>query len=129
MNAHELLLLPQARIRLPAANALPAFGRRGAGAVVHIANSSGDTVDRLHRQLDAARKSVSDLVAENEALKREVERLKLELKLERQNKFATNRQRQSAADRGQDFGKPFRGSAAQAGRSGGPSRLVPPHAD
>jgi hypothetical protein len=37
------------------------------------------------------------LVAENEALKHEVERLKTELKMERQNKFATNRQRQSGA--------------------------------
>src|SRR5262249_57404431 len=59
------------------------------------ANQSGDSLDLLHRQLDATRKSVSDLVAENEALKREVERLKLELKIERQTKFATNRQRQA----------------------------------
>jgi cell division septum initiation protein DivIVA len=65
--------------------------------LVHVANSSGQTVDLLYRQLDAARQSVSDLVTENEALKREIERLKLELKLERQNKFATNRQRQSDA--------------------------------
>ena len=73
----------------------PHLGGAALGAVVHIANTSGDTVDLLYRQLDAARQSVSDLVAENEALKREIERLKLELKLERQNKFATNRQRQS----------------------------------
>jgi len=38
--------------------------------LVHLANDSGDSLDRLHRQLDADRKSVSDLVAENEALKR-----------------------------------------------------------
>ena len=73
----------------------PHLGGAALGAVVHIANTSGDTVDRLYRQLDAARQSVSDLAAENEALKREVERLKLQLKLERQNKFATNRQRQN----------------------------------
>jgi transposase len=73
----------------------PHLGGAALGAVVHIANSSDDTIHLLHRQLDAARQSVSDLTVENEALKREIERLKLELKLERQNKFATNRQRQS----------------------------------
>ncbi len=73
----------------------PHLGGAVLGAVVHIANSSDDTIHLLHRQLDAARQSVSDLTVENEALKREIERLKLELKLERQNKFATNRQRQS----------------------------------
>jgi transposase len=73
----------------------PHLGGAALGAVVHIANTSGDTVDLLYRQLDAARQSVSDLTVENEVLKREIERLKLELKLERQNKFATNRQRRS----------------------------------
>ena len=61
----------------------PHLGGAALGAVVHVANSSGDTVDQLHRQLDGARKSVSDLVAENESLKQEIERLKLELKIER----------------------------------------------
>ena len=77
--------------------------------MVHLANESGDSLDRLHRQLDATRKSVSDLVAENEALKREIERLKLELKLERQTKFATNRQRQADAVQRRALGKPFPG--------------------
>lgn len=96
MNAHELFLLSQPRIRVSSAQTLSPFGGGAAlGTLVLLANTSGDTVDRLYRQLDAARESVSELVAENEALKREVERLKLELKMERQNKFATNRQRQN----------------------------------
>jgi transposase len=66
-----------------------------------VANQSGDSLDGLHRQLDATRKSVSDLVAENESLKREIERLKLELKIERQTKYATNRQRQADAAQNQ----------------------------
>jgi hypothetical protein len=97
MNAQKLLLLAQTRIRLPARQPLPASRGAGLGTSVHLANSSGDSLDAAHRQLDATRKSVSDLVAENEALKREIERLKLELKLERQTKFATNRQRQAHA--------------------------------
>jgi transposase len=73
----------------------PHLGGATLGSVVQVANTSGRTPDRLSRQLDAARQSVSDLVAENEALKREIERFRLELKLERQYKFGTNRQRQS----------------------------------
>ncbi len=50
----------------------PHLGGAALGAVVHIANSSDDTIHLLHRQLDAARQSVSDLTVENEALKREI---------------------------------------------------------
>ncbi len=121
---------PKHEFACPQLQPLPASGRRGAGDFGPSRQRRAVTaVDQLHRQLDATRKSVSDLVAENEALKREVERLKLELKLERQNKFATNRQRQSGAARGQPSESPSEARAAQAGRSGGSSRLVPPHAD
>src|SRR5262249_29562599 len=60
---------------------------------------------------------VSELVIENESLKNEVERLKLELKHERQNKFATNRQRQTDADQGEDSESP---SEAQQRKRGAP---------
>lgn len=86
---------PKHQFACPQLMHCPHLGGAALGAVVQVANTSDDTIHLLHRQLDAARQSVSDLRAENETLKREVERLKLELKLERQNKFATNRQRQS----------------------------------
>jgi regulator of replication initiation timing len=86
---------PKHEFACPQLMQCPHLGGAALGEVVHVANDSDDTIDLLYRQLDAARQSVSDLVAENETLKREIERLKLELKLERQNKFATNRQRQS----------------------------------
>jgi transposase len=70
----------------------PHLGGAALGSLVLLANDSGDSLDRLHRQWDATQKSVSELVAENGALKREIERLELELKLERRIKFATNRQ-------------------------------------
>lgn len=76
----------------------PHLGGAALGSVVLLANQAGEGLDWLHRQLDATRKSVSDLVAENEALQCEIERLKLELKLERQTKFATNRQRRASAE-------------------------------
>lgn len=43
--------------------------------------------------IDAERERISELVAENSRLQEELERVKLELKLERQNKFATNQQK------------------------------------
>jgi transposase len=97
----------------------PHLGGASLGAVVRLANTSGDTVDRLHRQLDATRKSVSDLVVENEALKREIERLKLELKHERQTKFATNRQRQARADEGKPSESPSRVESRKRGAPAG----------
>jgi transposase len=108
---------PKHEFACPQLKHCPHLGGAALGTLVHIANTSGDSLDRLHRQLDAARQSVSDLVAENEALKREVERLKLELKLERQNKFATNRQRQSGAAQAKTSESP---SEAQPRKRGAP---------
>jgi transposase len=88
---------PNHQFACPQLKHCPHLGGAALGTLVLLANQSDDALDRLHRQLDASRKSNSDLVAENEALKREIERLKLELKLERQNKFATNQQRQADA--------------------------------
>jgi hypothetical protein len=88
---------PKHEFSCPQLGHRPHLGGAALGALPHVANTSGDTVDRLHRRWDAARQSVSDLVTENQALKREIERLKLELKLERQTKFATNLQRHAGA--------------------------------
>ncbi len=108
---------PKHEFACPQLKHCPHLGGAALGTLVHIANASGDSLDGLHRQLDAARQSVSNLVAENEALKREVERLKLELKLERQNKFATNRQRQSGAAQAKTSASP---SEAQPRKRGAP---------
>ena len=99
---------PKHEFACPHVSHCPHLGGAALGTLVHLANSSGDSLDYAHRQLDATQKSVSDLVAENEALKREVERLKLELKLERQTKFATNRQRQARAVEDADRSRPDR---------------------
>jgi transposase len=88
---------PKHKFACPQVKHCPHLGGAALGSLVHLANESGDSLDRLRRQLDATRKSVSELVAEKQAFKQEIERLKLELKLERQNKFATNRQRQAGA--------------------------------
>jgi transposase len=106
---------PKHEYACPQLSHCPHLGGAALGTLVHLANNSADSLDRLHRQLDATRKSVSDLMAENEALKREVERLKLELKLERQNKFATNRQRQAGAAPSQPSAAPSEGEPRKRG--------------
>jgi regulator of replication initiation timing len=65
---------------------------------VQIANHSGQIIEQLYRQLDAERERSSRLVDENQRLEKELERAKLELKLERQNKFATNQQKNADAE-------------------------------
>ena len=62
------------------------------GLLVLAANENEETQEYLHRQLDAERQSVSQLVAEVESLKKQLAQAKQELKLERQTKFATNQQ-------------------------------------
>lgn len=71
----------------------PHLGGAAIGALVQIANSSGQTVEQLQCQLNAERKLYHQLVDENIQLGKELEQARLELKLERQNKFATNQQK------------------------------------
>jgi hypothetical protein len=76
----------------------PHLGGAALATLVGAASENGQMLDMLHGQLDAARTSVSELVEENEQLKKQLEQAKLELKLERQNKFATNQQKQEEND-------------------------------
>lgn len=71
----------------------PHLGGAAVGHLVQIANHSGTTIDRLHQQLEGERERNSKLVAENIRLETELAQAKLELKLERQNKFATAQQK------------------------------------
>jgi hypothetical protein len=74
------------------------LGGAALGILVDAASENGQMLDMLHGQLDNARKSVSQLLQENEQLKKQIEQVKLELKLERQSKFATNQQKQEGTD-------------------------------
>ena len=64
------------------------WGRWSCGQISRTRRSAG-----LHRAIDAERKRNSELVAEKLRLEQELAQAKLELKLERQNKFATNAQK------------------------------------
>ncbi len=78
---------PQHEYACPHVGHCPHLGGAALSTLVSAADRSGDYLDMLHGQLDAARKSVSKLVAENESLRNQLEQVKLELRLERQNKF------------------------------------------
>jgi len=73
----------------------PHLGGAALGTVPRWANESGDTLDGLHRTLDAERERNAKLVAENLKLEEDPAQAKLELKLERQSKFATSEQKDS----------------------------------
>lgn len=73
----------------------PHLGGASLGTLVLVANENEESRDYVYRQLDAARESISELVAEVESLKKQLAQAKQELQLERQNKFATNQQKQA----------------------------------
>ena len=71
----------------------PHLGGAAIGTLVRLANETQESREYLFRTIDAERKTISGLLKENERLQTELEQVKLELKLERQNKFATNQQK------------------------------------
>ena len=80
----------------------PHLGGAAIGTLVRIANHSGGAISGLHKKVDAERKRSERLVEENLRLKKELEQAKLELKLERQNKFATHQQKEEENDSADD---------------------------
>ena len=77
----------------PQVNHCPHVGGAALGSLVQLANETLESREYLFRTIDSERKTISRLLAEIESLKKELADVKLELKLERQNKFATNSQK------------------------------------
>lgn len=75
----------------------PHLGGAALGTLVLMANQSGNTLDCLNRTIDGERARIAKLVDENLQLKEALAQAKLELKLERQEKFATNQQKTEEA--------------------------------
>ena len=74
------------------------WAERRWGTLVLLANEQELSRRALHGTIDAERARADRLFAENQRLQKELDQVKLELKLERQNKFATNKQKQDAAN-------------------------------
>lgn len=91
----QFCFYPQHEHGCPHVSHCPHLGGAAVGTLVLNANTSGDTIAGLHRSLDAERKRNAKLVEENLQLEEALKQAQLELKLERQNKFATNQQKQA----------------------------------
>lgn len=89
---------PRHEYACPHVGHCPHLGGAALSTVVLAADQSGDYLDMLHGQVDAARQSVTKLLAENESLRNQLEQVKLELRLERQNKFRAGCDEQDADD-------------------------------
>ena len=100
----------------------PHLGGASLGTLVLLANETEESREYLFRTIDAERATISRLVDENERLKKELEQVKLELKLERQNKFATNQQKcddgSQATKSASDDSKPKKKRGAPVGHPG-----------
>lgn len=73
----------------------PHLGGAGLAALVLTANQNSEEYQYLFRMLDAQRKRNAELFDENEKLRQQLEQVKLELKLERQAKFAAGKQKRA----------------------------------
>ena len=76
----------------------PHLGGAALGTLVMMANEQELGRRALHATLDAEREHNKRLSSENQRLQSELDQVKLELKLERQNKFATNQQKQNSGN-------------------------------
>lgn len=85
----QFCFYPRHEYACPHVSHCPHLGGAALGTLVLAADGNGQYLDMLHGQLDAARASLTKLLAENELLQQQLERVKLELRLERQNKFLT----------------------------------------
>ena len=90
----SFLFYPKLEQGCPNVSHCPHLGGAAIGTVVRLANQTSESLEYLRRTIDGERATISRLVTENERLQKELEQVKLELKLERQNKFATNQQKQ-----------------------------------
>ncbi len=70
----------------------PHVGGASLGSVVFAANENDEQHEWVWRQIDGLREENESLREKNATLREQFEQLKLELKTERQNKFATNKQ-------------------------------------
>jgi hypothetical protein len=96
----------------------PHLGGAALSTLVDAAREHGQYLGMLHGQLDFERQQVTKLVAENEELKRQLAQVRLELKLERQRKFACGREAKDNPATGRAGDKTQRKRGAPLGHPG-----------
>ena len=93
-----LSFYPRHEHNCPNVSHCPHLGGAALGTLVSMANEQELSRRAMHATIDAERARGDRLFAETERLQKELDQVKLELKLERQNKFATNQQKQNSGD-------------------------------
>lgn len=107
----EFCFYPRHEYACPHVRHCPHLGGAALSTLVDAASDQGRYLEMLHGQLDFEREANARLVAENARLERELAQVRLELRLERQRKFACGRAtREDAAE--------APAAAAQRGPSG-----------
>jgi len=95
----------------------PHLGGAALGTLVGVANQNEQYLRQLGGTIEVQREQISRLVATTQRLEAELQQVKLELKLERQTRFATPQQKSSASS---DTAEPSAGSAvASSGKKRG----------
>lgn len=94
----ELCYYPRHEYACPQIGHCPHLGGAALSTLVDAASEQDQYLDMLHGQLDFERQQVAKLVAENEELQRQLQQVRLELKLERQRKFACGREAADAPE-------------------------------
>lgn len=108
---------PNHEYACPQVSHCPHLGGASLGTLVLAAGEHDDHFRMVYGQLDFERERNAKLVSENEELRRQLEQARLELKLERQRKFACGR---DAKDDSSDNPAPNGGKDKTPGKRGAP---------
>lgn len=118
----SFVIYPKLERSCPNVNHCPHLGGASVVWVAHVANCSEETREDSLRQIRVLEQENSKLLSEVVALQKQLEQTKLELKLERQNKFATNKQKNVAEEPGGETNpenhKPHKKRGAPVGHPG-----------
>src|SRR4051812_9413724 len=89
---------PNHEFHCPQIRHCPHLGGAALGTLVNLANQNLQQRDATFRTIEAQREQISRQLAEIQRLEKELAQAKLELKLERQNRFATSQQRSLSSE-------------------------------
>lgn len=111
-------IYPKHEHNCPNVGHCPHLGGASVVHVAHVANQSEDTRESSLHEIRVLQERNSELLSNVVSLQEQLERTKLELKIERQNKFATNGQ-------ANDQGKPEKQDTGQGDSSSNAKRGAP----
>jgi hypothetical protein len=97
MDTDAVCLLSQPRIPLPRISHCPHLGNAALGTVVNLANQNLQQREATFRTIEAQREQISRQLAGIQRPEKTLAQAKLELKFERQNKFATAQQKSQSS--------------------------------